>query len=123
MKDIYFDGNYGKIYEKAEHGEAIVFKCSTENGIIINQFIKREIPLKVNENIYYDIVTPYGYGGPYVVESNNSEKLLQDYERQFAKYCIDNNIVAEFVRFHPLFNNAKEMESIYHPSTYIRYKP
>ena len=36
MKDIYFDENYGKIYEKVEHGEAVVFKCKTENGEIIN---------------------------------------------------------------------------------------
>ena len=58
MIDIYFDEKYGKLYENIEHGEACIFKCETENGIIINQFIKREIPLTIDENTYYDIVTP-----------------------------------------------------------------
>ena len=115
MKDIYFDENYGKLYEKVEHGEAVVFKCETQNGTIINQFIKREIPLKLDGNTYFDIVTPYGYGGPYIENVINKEDLLKDYEKEFTKYCLDNNIVAEFVRFHPLFDNAKDVDSIYHP--------
>ncbi len=115
MNDIYFDENYGKLYEKVEKGEAIVYKCKTENGEIINQFIKRKIPILLNGKIYYDIVTPYGYGGPYIVNYINKEKLLNDYQNKFTEYCLNNNIVAEFVRFHPLFDNAKEMETIYHP--------
>ena len=53
MKDIYFDENYGKLYEKVEQGEAIVFKCKTENGEIINQFIKREIPFFLNYSLVF----------------------------------------------------------------------
>ena len=46
MKDIYFDENYGKLYEEIEKGKAIVFECKTKNGSIINQFIKRKIPIE-----------------------------------------------------------------------------
>ena len=113
MKDIYFDENYGKLYEKCEHGEAVIFKCETENGVIINQFIKREIPIQIDSNIYYDIVTPYGYGGPYIKECVNKEKLLNDYEREFKQYCSKNNIVAEFVRFHPIKKNYQDFVGIY----------
>lgn len=113
MKDIYFDENYGKLYEKVEKGEACTFKCETENGIIKTQFIKRAIPTQVDGKTYYDIVTPYGYGGPYIEKFVDKDKLLKDYERQFSKYCKDNDIIAEFVRFHPLFDNAKDFESIY----------
>ena len=111
--DIYFDENYGKLYEKVEGGNAIVFKCKTENGEIINQFIRREIPFKIDGQTFYDIVTPYGYGGPYIVEANNKERLIKDYEKQFTKYCIDNNIVAEFVRFHPIYENYKDFSEVY----------
>ncbi len=113
MKDIYFDKNYGKLYEKCEKGEAINFELKSNNGLIINQFIKREIPIKINNQSYYDIITPYGYGGPYIVESNNKEELIKDYEKAFSEYCKNNNIVAEFIRFHPLFNNAKDFNTIY----------
>ena len=113
MKDIYFDENYGKLYENSEHGVAYVFKCETENGIIINQFIKREIPIKIDNKTYYDIVTPYGYGGPYIEQCITKDKLLSDYELKFNKYCEENNIVAEFVRFHPIYKNYLDFKTIY----------
>ena len=114
MKDIYFDENYGKLYEKVEKGTACIFRCETENGCIINQFIKREIPIKLNGKTYYDIVTPYGYGGPYIESCINKEKLLEDYEREFKKYCQDNDIVAEFVRFHPIYKNYDDFKKVYY---------
>lgn len=36
---------------------------------------------------YYDIVTPYGYGGPIIEESKNKEILLQNYNEAFKRYC------------------------------------
>jgi len=115
MKDIYFDENYGKLYEKTENGITHIFKCETANGLIINQFIKREIPLKIDNNTYYDIIVPYGYGGPYIVHSSNKEELLKEYEKEFKKYCDSSNIITEFIRFHPLFDNALDFETVYNP--------
>lgn len=115
-KDIYFEENYGKLYENIEKGKIKIFKYEDKNGRLSNQFLIREIPIKVDGQVYYDITTPYGYGGPIIEECNeNKGELLQGYKELFKKYCYENNIVSEFVRFHPLFNNAKEMESIYHP--------
>ena len=37
-KDIYFEENYGKLYEITENGKAQIFKYEDENGIITNQF-------------------------------------------------------------------------------------
>lgn len=114
MKDIYFEENYGKLYEKIENGKVIIFNCKTKNGIITNQFIKREIPIKIDNNIYYDIITPYGYGGPIITECTGSkEKLLQEYADKFSQYCKENNIVSEFVRFHPIVQNALDFQKIY----------
>ena len=81
-----------------------------------NQFIKREIPIKIDDNTYYDIVTPYGYGGPYIDKCINKEKLLDDYQREFSNYCKDNNIIAEFVRFHPIYKNYLDFKGIYSAS-------
>ena len=113
MKDIYFDENYGKLYEKMEHGEACIFKCENENGCIINQFIKRKIPKIIDGKEYYDIITPYGYGGPYISWAKNKKEILKDYENKFEKYCKKNNIVAEFIRFHPIYENFKDFKEIY----------
>lgn len=121
MKDIYFDKNYGKLYEHIEKGKAHIFEYEDENGKVSNQFIIREIPIRIDENIYYDIITPYGYGGPIIEKriKGKEEKLLKNYEHKFKQYCEKNNIVSEFVRFHPILNNAKDFTKIY-KTQYIR---
>ena len=114
--DIYFEDNYGKLYEKNENGKFEKFEIINENGKIVNRFLVREIPTKIDGKTYYDIVTPYGYGGP-VIESltGNKETLINAYETEFSKYCQEKNIVSEFVRFHPIVKNYEDFEKIYNP--------
>ena len=113
-KDIYFEENYAKLYEELEKGKTEIFEYEDENGKISNLFIKREIPILLDGKKYYDITTPYGYGGPIIEECKaNKNELLNKYNEQFTKYCNENNIVSEFVRFHPLVNNAIDFKEIY----------
>lgn len=62
VKDIYFDENYGKLYEKIEDGKANIFEYEDENGKITNQFLMRRIPEEIDGKNFFDLVTPYGYG-------------------------------------------------------------
>ncbi len=118
--DIYFEPNYGKLYQKIENGQAKIFEYEDENGKISNQFLVRQIPEKVNEEIYYDLVTPYGYGGPIIERLNGEkEKLLEKFEKEFSKYCLENKIVSEFVRFHPIVKNYEDFGKMYN-AVYMR---
>src|SRR5699024_5496764 len=119
MLDIYFESNYGKLYETVENGESIVFEYESQDGKIKHIFIKREIPTLINDEVYYDIVTPYGYGGPLIVESINKVELVKGFEREFKKYCLENNLVSEFIRFHPILKNYSDFESVY-DTKYLR---
>lgn len=112
--DIYFDENYGKLYEDAENGKQLIYKFSSCNGKIENQFIKRKIPFELDGEEYYDIITPYGYGGPIITDLvGNKEKLISEYYNEFLTYCKNNKIISEFIRFHPIFNNADDFKKIY----------
>lgn len=112
--DIYFDDNYGRLYEKVENGKAEVFEYKSSLGVVKYQFIVREIPKLENGKKYFDITTPYGYGGPCIVQCGGDRKaLLEDYYRAFKKYCSENKIVSEFVRFHPILNNLTDFIGIY----------
>ncbi|MFP7479733.1 peptidoglycan bridge formation glycyltransferase FemA/FemB family protein [Terribacillus saccharophilus] len=114
IEDIYFDGQYGTLYEKVEQGKAHVFNFKHEAGRIENQFIKRKIPIEGNDK-YFDIVTPYGYGGPIIkntVDGRKSE-LISAYECAFKEFCLENNIISEFIRFHPIVNNALDFKPVY----------
>lgn len=116
MIDIYFEPNYGKLYEDIEKGKSVFWKYSGEEGCILHQFILREIPIKINGEAWYDIVTPYGYGGPiieYVLPAYSREELILSFKKSFENYCFENKIVSEFIRFHPIFKNADDFKSIY----------
>lgn len=115
-KDIYFTRKYGKLYEEIENGTVEVFEYNSDIGSISNMFIKREIPNMLYEEKCFDIITPYGYGGPIVlscVDESRKEELVKNYHDEFKKYCFKNNIVAEFIRFHPINNNAKDFTKVY----------
>src|SRR5699024_7799821 len=47
------------------------------------------------------------------------KKLVSCFEEEFQLYCQQNNIVSEFVRFHPIIENAEEFTECY-DVTYIR---
>ena len=105
-EDIYLTKEYAKLYEEKENGIAKVFDFTSPHGKVRNIFIKREIPYGIDRQTYYDILTPYGYGGPFILESSNTKLLLKEYFEAFNQYCLSENIVSEFVRFH-LFKNQE----------------
>lgn len=110
--EINFTEAYGKLYEKIEDGELIVFNFENEYGKVKNMFIKRKIPLNLENRVFFDIVTPYGYGGPVIQETTDEEKLLVGYFEAFSNYCQMNDIITEFIRF-DLFENNQVRNHFY----------
>lgn len=124
MLDIYFKEEYGKIYELNGDGKLQIFRIENEEGSVIYNFLKREIPMSQGGKKYFDIATPYGYGGPLFLNysDENGLKLLKErFQREFSEYCQRENIVSEFVRFHPILKNHEHlqdyMEVIYNRNT------
>lgn len=115
MMDIYFEPHYGELYEKIEDGITTVFEHSSKYGKIHHMFIKREIETKIGEQTLYDLITPYGYGGPLILECEEGCRslLVEEFGKEFQEYCIKNNIVSEFIRFHPIANNAEDFKGMY----------
>jgi hypothetical protein len=120
--DVYLTPGYAKIYEDSYNkltnesfcGKAILFFSGNKENFIILTTLKRKINdlnflEKKREKIYYDLISPYGYGGP-IICSTTKEKteLLKDFEKDFTDYCQKNNIVTEFRRFHPIIQNHKD---------------
>lgn len=102
-RDIYYSREYCQMEEHQEGGRAQLFVYEEENDIAVYPFIKNEIYRDYLEKIYYDIRTPYGYGGP--VSSTEDEAFIQCFEANFLEYCQKSDIIAEFIRFHPLIQN------------------
>lgn len=110
-RDLYFNPNYAKVYGEID-GKCDTFVFENQYGKIIHTFILREVKWSINGQTYYDIVTPYGYGGPLVERTTDIAQLIATYKIAFEQYCRENNIVCEFIRFH-LFENVNVRENYY----------
>ncbi|WP_379945969.1 GNAT family N-acetyltransferase [Enterococcus devriesei] len=68
------------------------------------------------DKVWYDIATPYGYGGPLIenlTNQSNKGELVSAYEQAFQEYTKKNDIVSEFIRFHPIIKNAEDFKTVY----------
>lgn len=111
--DIYFEPDYARLYE-TENCEAVEYRFECENGVISNLFMKRKINIPLSDGVqYYDIETPYGYGGPVICSATDKNKLIAAYMADFQMYAKRENIIAEFVRFHPIVGNGVDFKDAY----------
>ena len=85
--DIYFKPEYGKMNESIEQGKAETFSFDCEYGKVQSLYIKREVPYLIDGVQYFDAITPYGYGGPVIVEAEDKEKLLAAYNEAYKAHC------------------------------------
>ncbi|AOR23408.1 lipid II:glycine glycyltransferase FemX [Clostridium taeniosporum] len=122
LRDIYFKSEYYKLYENGNDKIAKIFVFEDKKNLAVYPFLMNKIKGYDLKEEYYDIETAYGYGGPILNTTN--EKFIENFEKAFRKFCSENNIIAEFIRFHPLLNNYSifiDGINVYHnrTTTYI----
>lgn len=99
--DVMYLAEYAEAFKLNGDGEPLLFYYDDGNTRAIDVIMKRcisNIEIFNNYNNYYDLSTPYGYGGIYI-EGNNYNEVNIAYE----EFCKNENIICEFVRFN-LFN-------------------
>jgi len=112
VKSVYMDKRWLRLHEEKEGGEAVFFEYSRGGKKIKYPFIKR-IAGTVGGNQYYDLVTPMGLCGPWIENCDDVDVLVRDFDRDFDDYCSDEHIVAEYIRFSPWNNSAKDFGKVY----------
>lgn len=71
----------------------------------------KEFKDNLEKGRYYDMETPYGYGGP-LCDRPISSSARNGFKIEMEDYCHSLGIVSLFVRFHPLLNNYKELADV-----------
>ena len=118
LKDAYYYSGYQKAFMLHGDGNPILFYYHDNDTRAINVAMKRDIAKDKNfngilqENSYFDLATPYGYGG-FIVEGKEIEKLNKEY----TSYCKESDIVSEFVRLHPVLDNKEKLINMYDITT------
>ena len=111
MIDVFFNRKYCELYEVADIEVCNEFVFNSEYGTVKNLHLIRKIPTRINNEQYFDTITPYGYGGPYITDTKDIKKLTNGYNLAWKSYCAEHNIVSEFIRFH-LFDNEEIRHNI-----------
>ncbi len=107
-RDIYFAPEYYSLYQNYGDGEACCFVFEKDGDIVMYPFLRNPItPLGYKlDKEYYDIQGAYGYNG--IIATNHNSGLINAFWESFDSWCHENDIVAEFSRFHPLLNNQEQ---------------
>ena len=101
--DIYFTPEYGKACEYSDNAEWELCKYKD----LIYVYLKR--PIKCDNIIYYDLITPYGYSGYYY----EKEDTFNEFINIFRKEARNRNYITEVVRQNPYIGiNIKKYDII-----------
>lgn len=98
--DIYYLRGYVKAFQLHGDGMPELMYYDTPTLRAIYVYMKREL-----DDGWFDITTPYGYGGV-LFEGETDEECLQAFNAEFVEQMRTNRIVDNFVRFHPVLGNA-----------------
>lgn len=103
--DVYYLSGYVKAFQIHGDGEPQLFYYN-ENGLRgIYVYMKRKTAI---EGVY-DSITPYGYGG-FLLEGDESEENIKSLWKAYVEKMKSENIVDNFVRYHPVLANAIPMK-------------
>jgi hypothetical protein len=116
--DIYYLPEYVKAFWYHGDGIPTLFYYVSEEIRGINVVMIRDISTielfneKIPINTYFDMITPYGYGG-FIIEGNVTKDTMNQLNEEYTNYCYKEGIISEFVRFHPLLHGEKILHNIY----------
>lgn len=109
-RDVYFQPEYVYAYVDSAEVEACCVVCKSSAAILMYPFLKSSIARgegSSNVGGLQDIQSAYGYGGPVVNVAGEDPQFLQQAWGRFSEWCTAEQIVSEFVRFHPLLDNVR----------------
>jgi len=108
--DVFYLSGYSKAFmrESPKNGTPILLLYEDGDERAINVVLRRDVALdekltsKIDKGKYFDLITPYGYGGFW---GNVSDWNKLNYI--YREYCLGKHYICEFVRFE-LFTNYHE---------------
>lgn len=115
--DVYYLSNYVKAFQIHGDGKPLLMDYETKELRGISVSMKRDIsqfaPFKgiIAPDTYFDIATPYGYGG-FLFEGDTSESAIKRFYESYAEFLKSHHLISRFVRFHPQLNNANSMRLV-----------
>jgi hypothetical protein len=107
FQDLYYTPAYHRAFERNNDGSATCFVFRDGGDCYLNCFLLNSVNALgyALDREYFDIQSVYGYSG--ILSSSENIGFLTSADRMFSEYCRDNNLIAEFSRYHPILKNEK----------------
>lgn len=109
-QDVYFLPEYLYPYAESEGVEACCVVYTNKDAIFMYPFLKSVIQqdeLFPHLEGLQDVQSAYGYGGPVVNAAGEDPVFLDEVWKIFSDWCSGEQVISEFVRFHPLLDNVR----------------
>lgn len=117
--DVYYLNGYVSAFKIHGDGEPILLFFQNGEMRAIYVAMLRDISCaapfegKIAKGKFFDIITPYGYGG-FIFDGDVSEDSINQLNKELIQLMMENNIVCNFVRFSPVLSNAGLSRSSMH---------
>ena len=111
LDDIYFRPDWVLLHSGDDDTQPLMFTCKHRGKVWIYPFLLRSISRIGQHNLghtWRDIESAYGYSGP--LSNTLDTNFLHEVQKVFNDWCQSQNVVAEFVRLHPLMQNAQWLD-------------
>lgn len=105
--DVYYLSGYVRAFYVHGDGEPQLLYYTSKQLRAIYVYMKR--PTSITN--VFDSTTPYGYGGV-LFEGTLTEEALTIFWNEYEQKMNDENIIDNFVRYHPVLGNATPMKVI-----------
>lgn len=103
MREVHAHPGYVGLYADGKKCHALCAFFESPGGRVLYPFVLRDISLEpywtVNIGPAWDIVTPYGYGGPFVWGNGDFTRIADEFWPHFDAWAAQQCVVSEFVRF------------------------
>lgn len=105
--DVYYLSGYTKAFQIHGDGRPQLLYYETADLKAIYVYMKRNVSI----DGVYDSITPYGYGGV-LFEGNTNKENLNAFWHAYTQKMNEENIIDNFVRYHPVIANSESMKEI-----------
>jgi hypothetical protein len=107
QRDIFFTPSYHKLFQQHETGTPRCFVFQQGESIALFPFFLRSLD-RLNFSPYsnfFDFQGVYGFNG--VASNCYNDDFQTNFHSSFRHYCLENDIIAGFIRYHPTIDNVQ----------------
>lgn len=115
--DVYYSHGYVEGFMLHGDGEPLLIYYESDSMKGMYVAMRRDLSMlpwttgKIQSGRWYDLATPYGYGG-WIFEGEVNAQDMCLFYAEYKDFMLNNNYVSNFVRYSPVLKNAESMSHV-----------